>query len=91
MEKEAVDKGSQTVRPSAAATRATELLGTSAETSGAFRAWEEAWSRLLLAEVLADGDAASAQHGVAGASRLRVAAHVRELERARSLIARLAA
>jgi class 3 adenylate cyclase len=75
------------------ATRATELLAGSAETFARLSArWEEAWSRLLLAEVLADGDAASARREVADALPVFESLRsLRELERARSLLARVAA
>lgn len=50
--------------------------------------WEEAWSRLLLAELLVGSDRARAEHDVAAALPVFDQVHsVREAERARALLA----
>jgi tetratricopeptide (TPR) repeat protein len=71
------------------AARATRLLGRSTEGFAALGArWEEAWSRLLLAEALADRDAQRAERELAAAlSALVELGSLREAERARTLLA----
>jgi hypothetical protein len=74
------------------AARAAELLARSAEGFGALEAsWEEAWSRLLLAEVLASGDRGRAEHELTAALAVfdRLGS-IREAERARELLAGVA-
>ena len=68
--------------------RAAELLSRSADGFAALGArWEEAWSRLLLAEAVAGSDSAACRAGARRrASRLRGLGSVREAERARALL-----
>jgi class 3 adenylate cyclase/DNA-binding SARP family transcriptional activator len=74
------------------AERAAELLARSAQGFAALEArWEEAWSRLLLAEVLAGADRGPAEREVTAALAVfEELGSVREAERARELLAGVA-
>jgi class 3 adenylate cyclase len=78
---------------SGALTEAAELLRRSADGFAAIGAgWEEAWSRLLLAEVIAGGESRRAKRELAAAlSVFDRLGSVRETERARALLAEVAA
>src|SRR6185437_14292228 len=69
------------------ATAAAELLGRSAEGFAAIDArWEEAWSRLLLAEAVGSADRQRAERAVAAALPVfEGLGSVQEVERARAL------
>ncbi|MGH3102667.1 MAG: LuxR family transcriptional regulator, partial [Gaiellaceae bacterium] len=73
--------------------RATELLRRSAEGFAALGArWEEAWSRLLVAEVIVGGEARQAERELAAALPVfEQLGSVREAERVRALLADIAA
>ncbi len=73
-------------------TAAAELLGRSAEGFAALEApWEEAWSRLLLAEILARSDPQVAERELRGALAVfERLGSVREAERARASLEEIA-
>jgi hypothetical protein len=70
------------------ALQAAELLSRSAEGFAALGAsWEEAWSRLLLAEVVANGESRRAEQELAAAlSVFERLGSVQETDRARALL-----